>query len=124
MQLSLNTALGEDDLIRLRSAITAQVAPSTHFYVYGEPGRLAAPILYIAERGLIARAEWDSWFAGLASPAPLASWNEAFDSNAGLARLHNLRAFLSAIYVQAQIEGKPGMDLLVNPAAKVLAQLP
>ena len=124
MQLSLNSAFSEVDLIKIRNAIATQVAPSSHFYVYGEPERLAAPIMYIAERGLISSSEWNGWFARLASPAPLSSWNQAFDNNAGLARLHNLRAFLSAIYVQARLDERSGQDVVAEPAAKLLAQLP
>jgi hypothetical protein len=71
------------------------------FYTYGEPARLARPVLYAYRRGVLDRAYWDEWFDRLASPAPFRNWTETFSSNAGLARRHNTLAFLSALHLDA-----------------------
>src|SRR5258705_220852 len=51
LQLGLNPALSAAQLDAIVQAIASQVAPAgEHFYVYGEPERLARPIAYIAKR--------------------------------------------------------------------------
>ncbi|MES2073727.1 MAG: DUF2785 domain-containing protein [Pseudomonadota bacterium] len=101
MQLGLNPALGKPQLDQILSALASQVAPSSgHFYLYGEAERLARPALYIMGRKLHTEAEWDAWLQQVSSPAPFTSWNEVFQSQAGLAKRHNTRAFLSALYVE------------------------
>jgi hypothetical protein len=99
LQLSLNPALTREQLDVIVLAIGTQVAPSgEHFFIYGEPARLARPIFSIAERGLHDKAYWSGWFAGLASPAPARQWSEALASQSGLARRHNTDAFVRALY--------------------------
>lgn len=58
MQLSLNPAFGKPELTRIRDAVAAQVMPAGHAYVFGEGERMAAPIVYIARRGVFTEAEW------------------------------------------------------------------
>jgi len=105
LQLALNPALDRAALDRLLAAVASQVAPPAHFYVYGEPERLAAPVLYIGKRAMHTPDEWRAWFAKLADPAPLASWRDAFKSQAGLARRHDTQAFLLVLYANLR-EGK------------------
>ena len=103
MQLALNPALDARQLDRLRGALARQIAPSSApAYVHGEPMRLARPVLFIAARGTHDAAEWQGWLERVASPAPLPGWNAAFGSEAGLARRHNVTAFLSMLYLLAQ----------------------
>lgn len=100
MQLALNPRLDKAQLDRLLAAIAPQVAPAgQHAWIHGESERLARPVLFAAARGLHAQAEWDAWFAALAQPAPLARWADAYGSEAGLAKRHNLAAFLRALHV-------------------------
>lgn len=114
MQLALNPAVGRAGLDRLLDAVAAQVAPAgEHAYVDGESERLARPVLYAAQRGLITADEWQQWVLKAASPAPLASWHDAFSSRAGLVRRHNVRSFLYALYVNARESGDANMQVLV-----------
>jgi hypothetical protein len=100
MQLALNPALDKAQLDRILAAVAAQVAPDDgHAYIHGESERLARPVLFVAARGLHSPAEWNAWFTRLAEPAPLATWSEAFASEAGLAQRHNLAGFLRAVIV-------------------------
>jgi hypothetical protein len=102
LQLVLNPALDAAQLQRLVDAVGSQVAPpGPVFYIYGEPARLARPVLYAYRRDVLDQAYWDEWFDRLASPAPFRNWTETFSSNAGLARRHNTLAFLSALHLDA-----------------------
>ena len=125
MQLALNTKTSAAQLQTLRDAITVQIAPDTvHFYVYGEPERLARPILFMAVNEAFTEEEWQGWFTALADPAPLENWGEAYESNLGLARLHNLKAFGQAVYVNAAASENEKIKVLVSPALELLRALP
>lgn len=107
----------------LRDAVAAQVAPAGHAYIHGEPERLMVPVVVLAQRGAFTAGEWQSWFEQLASPAPLAQWGEAFGSSAGLARRHNLRAFLLAVLVEARLNTQAGDDSLLPAAEAALRRM-
>ncbi|MGD8287076.1 MAG: DUF2785 domain-containing protein [Gemmatimonadota bacterium] len=115
LQLSLNARVGEEGLERILSALASQVAPRReHFYVYGEPERLARVVYYAASRGLRSEADWTRWLGDLTQPAPLADWSEAFQSEAGLAKRHNTAAFLTALYLLVR-EGDDDFSELLLP---------
>ncbi len=124
LQLALNESHGREDLLRIRDAVATQIAPEGHFYIYGESERLARPILYMAQRGVFSAEEWSAWFARIAAPAPLASWNEAFSSQAGLARKHNTAAFVQTIWINARLSENPGIQALLPGAEAALRALP
>jgi hypothetical protein len=124
MQLSLNESTGREDLIRIRDAVASQVSPEGHFYTYGEPERLARPILVMAQRGAFTEDEWSTWFAQVSSPAPLASWSDAFSSQAGLARKHNVSAFVNTIWINARLSQNPNVQALLPGAEAALRALP
>ncbi|HSN88966.1 MAG TPA: DUF2785 domain-containing protein, partial [Thermoanaerobaculia bacterium] len=106
-ELAANPHVGREDLGRILEAVASQIAPNGHPYVYGEPERLARPVLLMARRGIFTEAEWTAWLARACGPAPLASWGEAYRSQAGLAKRHNTMAFLSSLYLNARIAGTP-----------------
>jgi hypothetical protein len=124
LQLSLNPAFGRPELTRIRDAVATQISPAGHFYIYGEGQRLANPILYMARRGIFTEAEWTAWFAQVASPAPLASWNDAFSHNADLARVHNVSQFMQVLYVVARIDSTTADDVLLPGAEAAIRTLP
>ncbi|HEX5694480.1 MAG TPA: DUF2785 domain-containing protein [Arenimonas sp.] len=100
MQLVLNPALDAKARRRLLDAVAAQVAPpGAPPYVHTESERLARPVLLALGQDSFDAAQWSAWIAALAAPAPMASWGEAWNSEAGLARRHNLRGFLMALHV-------------------------
>ncbi len=102
MQLSLNENIGADEHRLMLSAIASQVSPMGHFYIYGEPARLARPVLFMAMQGTLNEEEWTEWFLEISDPQPeMENWEQAFSSNAGLAKRHNLTAFLSALRIGA-----------------------
>lgn len=102
LQIGLHPSTGAEESRRLLAALALQVAPSSDSYVFGEPERLVRALFFLHRRGLLDDAYWSAWFAAVASPAPLAGWGEAFASAPGLARRHNLVAFLHAVAFAAQ----------------------
>ena len=123
MQLSLNPALGEAEAQIILDAVFASVAPDGHFYVYGEPGRLARPVLFLAMRDDIGLIEWPvqfdrltEWFATNA--------DEVFTTQAGLARRHNVSAFVSEIFVAAETSGDTRLEGIGAAAKEALSAIP
>lgn len=124
MQLVLNPAVGKPDLIRMRDALAAQVAPVRTSYITGEPERLARPILFMAQREVFTDQEWQDWLVQFAGPGALGSWDQAFKSESGLARRHNVTAFLSAISISASASNSDALKPLAVGAMQALKQLP
>jgi hypothetical protein len=119
LQLSLNSALGKPELERIAAAVARQVAPDDHFYIYGESERLARPIIFMAQRGLISEAEWTAYFAQF----PTANEN-MFASQAGLARRHNINAFLQTIWLNARLSQNTADDTLLPGAEAAIRAMP
>jgi hypothetical protein len=125
LQLALNPAVDKPQLDRLLAAVASQVSPAeTTFYHFGEPERLAQPVLYIAKRGIYSEAEWKLWFEKILTPAPMASWNEAFSSEAGLAKRHNSATFLLALYASASESEDSGMRALLPALREGFKRVP
>ncbi|MCY7354403.1 MAG: DUF2785 domain-containing protein [Lysobacter sp.] len=100
MQLTWNPVLDRAQLDRSLAAVATQVVPEApHAYVFGEPGRLARPVLYAAKRGLHSEAEWQAWFTALVPRLGEAS--KTYKDPAWLARRHDLMAFLMSVYLEA-----------------------
>jgi hypothetical protein len=120
MQLSLNPRIETFQLETIRTAIAAQIAPTTHAYIHGESERLARPILLMA--GRFPEAAWTAWIAKVAAwPGDPA---DAFKSEASLARRHNLQAFLQALYINAALNSDPKDDVLLPGVKAALLALP
>lgn len=125
LQFVLTDQIIEPQLRALRGAIAKQVSPdSEHAYIHGESERLARPVLYMARRGIISQADWDSWFVTLSDPSPFAEWGEVFTSEKGLAKLHNTKAFLNAVYVNASASANDNVRMLETSALEALKELP
>jgi hypothetical protein len=124
LQLSLNPAFGKSELTEIRDAVASQISPAGHFYIYGESARLAAAIIYMAQRKVFSDAEWAAWLTQVASPAPLASWGDAFTHNADIARAENVGAFMQALYINAKLDSSADDDVLLPGAEAALRSLP
>jgi hypothetical protein len=120
LQLSLNPALGKPEIERIMTAIAGQVTPGEHFYIYGEPERLARPIVFMSQRGLLTEAEWTRWFAQF---IPAAGEN-LFASQAGLARRHNVNAFLYSVWLNARLSESTADDVLLPGAEAAIRAMP
>ena len=124
MQLVLNPALDEAQVAHLLDAVAAQVAPAgAPAYVHGESERLARPVLLALRRGTPDDAGWQAWLARVADPAPLPDWSQAYGSEAGLARRHNLRAFLLALYAGLAESGDEALRARLPPVVAALRRM-
>jgi hypothetical protein len=120
LQLALNPAFGADEIRRIRDALATQVAPQGHFYIYGESARLARPVIFMAQRGVLAEEDWTAWFAQFAP----AEDEDLFSSQAGLARRHNMIAFASIVAAYARLTETAADDVLLPGAEALLRALP
>jgi Protein of unknown function (DUF2785) len=123
MQLALNPVLTRAQLDPLLDAVAAQAVPAAgHAYVFGEPERLARPLLFIAKRGLHTEAEWTAWFAALSMRLgdPALAWKDA----GWLARRHDLAAFLQVMYVETDVSEDPGIARMRPGVLAALKALP
>ncbi|MGH8061591.1 MAG: DUF2785 domain-containing protein [Pseudoxanthomonas sp.] len=123
VQLALNPALERAQLDPMLKAIASQAVPeSAHAYVFGEPGRLARPVLYLAKRGWLSEAEWVAWFGEL--PARIGDPAKAYSDTAWLARRHDLMAFLGALYLEADQSDDPQIKALKMPVVAAMKAVP
>ncbi|MFC3813884.1 DUF2785 domain-containing protein [Lysobacter sp. GCM10012299] len=123
MQLSLNPALDAPQLNRIVDALAVQVVPpSGHAYIFGEPQRMAAPLVHAAQRGVRDEAAWSTWFKAFLPRIgdPALAWRDS----AWLARRHDLNAFLEAIYVEADLSSDPRVKALLPGVTATLKALP
>jgi hypothetical protein len=124
LQLVLNPALGRDDLVSIRDALASQIAPRGQSYITGESERLVRPILFMAQRGVFSEAEWTAWFAQVAGPGELGTWDNWFRNTDGISRKHNLSGFLSLIYVNVDLAENPGLAALRPVVTQAIKSLP
>lgn len=125
MQLSLNDNVTADHHKEMLSAIAAKLSPNEHFYTYGEPARLARPVLFMAMQGTIKEEEWRQWFSDIVNPGPeMENWEQAFSSQAGLAKRHNLIAFLSSLHVNAATIENENVKVILPPLMTALQEIP
>ena len=118
LQLSLNPALDAAQLQRILDAVALQAVPASgHAYVFGESDRLVQPVAYVARRGMLTEAAWQTWLDRLTMRlGPMPAGGDA----AWLARRHDLSAFLSALYIQADASQNEALRALKPLIAKAL----
>lgn len=124
MQLALNPNITSTDKALIRDAVASQLMPHQHSYIFGEPERLSRPILFLAASQSYSVEEWSDWLKTISDPSPLDNWGEAFTSENHLARLHNIKAFINAIYINASVSGNEGVKMLQSGSLDVLRTLP
>lgn len=99
LQLALNPNVKPEQHQTILQSLATQINNEQHFYIYGEPERLMAPVFFLALRSPLDDAAWQTWFEqlmqGSSNAAPM-------NTQANLARRHNLKAFLQALYVNVQ----------------------
>ena len=124
MQLSLNPAVTEAQLKVMLTSLTKKItADNNHFYIYGEPRRLARAALYIVYQGIYSKEEIATWFSHFTSPAPFALWGDMYTSQAGLAKIHNTRSFLSELFILSQTSKNSSVILIKEHAENSLKKI-
>ena len=124
LQLSMNPAFARPEMERMLDAVATQIAPRGHFYMFGEPGRLARPVLTIAQRGVFSQVEWTAWLARVTAPTPFPNWAAAFESREGLARVHDVTAFVQGLYVAVRLSSDKSVLLLLPGVEQAARALP
>ncbi len=119
LQLALNPALGRPELTRIRDAIATQLAPEAHFYTYGESERMSRLLIFIAQREIFSAEDWQAWLA-----RETAVNADAYASQAGLSRRHNMMMFLSLLHMQANLNQNEADNVLLPGARAALLALP
>ncbi len=123
LQLALNEQVDRKQLDSILSAVAVQAVPeSGHAYVFGEPGRLARPVVYTAKRGLLTEVEWTVWFSAL--PSRLGEAKNAYADSAWLARRHDLMAFLMSVYLEADQSSDANIRALKPAVVNALKAVP
>ena len=118
---ALNTGTvrpGEWTPDRLDAVATQAVPVAGHAYVFGEAGRLARPVAWVARRGVLAPEAWTRWFSGLRTRlGPMPAGGDV----AWLARKHDLDALLAALYLEADQGQNDALRALKPAIAATLA---
>ncbi len=123
MQLSLNPSLTKAQGEAILAAIALKAGPTDHSYIFGESERLAAPVMYLARKEVFTEEEWTLWFESL-WPGDDPLRENAYASEAALAKLHNLRAFAEAVYVSAKASNEATYEPVARGAFALLNSLP
>jgi len=123
LQIGMHPATTADEMRRLLAALATAIAPPGVSWIHGEPERLARAVFFLHGRGLLDDAFWDGWFAAAGAPAPLAGWGEAFRTTGGLARRHDVLAFLHAVAFAARANPGPASDRLGALAHRELVRV-
>ncbi len=123
MQLALNPALERAQADRILAAVAAQAVPAdAPAYVFGEGGRLARPLIYIAKRGFYTEADWNAWFAKL--PPKIGDPAQAYNDSKWLARRHDLMAFLMSLYIEADQSDDANIHFLKHAIVAAVKAVP
>lgn len=96
-RLADHPRVNQKGLQRIVAAVGTQVIPgNSHFYIFGEPLRLARPLILAAQRGVMPMEEWRTWLAAYAKQP---GGGSLYASTSGLSRRHNLQELLLALYI-------------------------
>lgn len=101
LQLAVNPEVPADSVRELLDALATQIAPKGIAYTHGEPERFARAVFFAHQRGVADDDWWQGWLSRVAAPAPFNDWSTAQQDNDGLARRHDVLAFLYALHFAA-----------------------
>lgn len=123
MQLALNPKLDNVQLRQLTDAVASQVVASNgHAYVFGEPGRLARPIIFAAKRGIRSESEWQTWLNGIV--VRLGDSSLAYKNLNWLYARHNVSGFLDTLYLETDLTGDESLKPLNMAVVNTLKIMP
>lgn len=123
MQLALNPKLDNMQLRQLTDAVASQVIASNgHAYVFGEPGRLARPIIFAAKRGIRSEMEWQAWLNAIV--AGIGDSASAYKNLNWLYARHNVSGFLDTLYLETDLAGDETLKPLNAAVVNTLKNMP
>jgi hypothetical protein len=119
LQLAVNAKLDAPQLREITDAVAGKVfASEGHSYIFGEPGRLARPVLFAAKRNIRTEAEWLAWMQVLVKSMDDPA--KAYKDLAWMAKRQNLVAFLDALYIESDLSGEESLKPLQNAVKQSL----
>ncbi len=122
LQLSVNSLVDVPQVLALTDAVASQVtADNQHAYVFGEPGRLARPVLFAARRGVRTQAEWEAWMKALTDRLEP---GKAYRDPEWLVKRHNLAAFFQVLYLEADLSTEQELEGFKAAVLTSLKNLP
>lgn len=98
LQLVLNKRLKPEHHAILIKSLFQQASPMNHSFIFDESKRLATPILYSWLSNGLDLTLWQNNLDTLMNPAPFESWQDVYQSEQGLHKLHNTRLFLLELH--------------------------
>jgi hypothetical protein len=123
-RLAMSPRLEQAGLERILQAVASKVAPSEHAYIHNESDRLARVVGAVMRRGLVPSDTFARWLTEVATPKGMASWEEAFRREKGMAQLHNTKQFLRALHSQWTLEkADPARGQLIPPLVSELQKV-
>ncbi|GGY41163.1 DUF2785 domain-containing protein [Parvularcula lutaonensis] len=124
MQLGLNPRVTDEQRLELIKVLTGKIQPPGKvFFRFGEPERVARAVAYLYLGSEIEAEAMREAFFSLAEPSGW-TWQAAMNSEAGLGRLHNTRAFLNAMIVTLYGSDQPRLVALRKAAVEARRKLP
>ena len=123
LQLALNPALTKEQADRMLEALGSQIVPdAAPSYTAGESGRLARPVIYIAQHGFYTQKDWDTWFGKLVERIgdPALAWNDSH----WLARRHDLMSFLLSLYIDVDQSQDANIHFLKPSVVGAVKKMP
>lgn len=120
LQLALNPALNEDQLIQLGNIILANLsANGAPAFTHGEPLRLARAMAYTLIRPQVPLAHWQKVLAQHAQPANFDGWGQSYKTETGLVQQHNVRSFYTALLSIIAYQDDERLRVLAPEVAKL-----
>lgn len=99
LQLTLNPAIKKPQLDKILKSLASQTsAHEQHSFINGEPKRIAMAVLYAFLREEYSVDDWNLWLKSVTKPSPFEQWQNVYQSEKGLIKLHNIQNFLYALY--------------------------
>lgn len=108
--------------VKILDALSSQIVRlGLPAYTHNEGDRLARVVSAIVARGKPQEARVSEWIEALGQPGSLETWNAAFRTPDGMAKLHNVKLVLRALRQQLALAGQ---SELTQRTDEVLAGLP
>jgi hypothetical protein len=120
LQLALNPAITKTHLDKMLKSLASQItAHEQHYYINGEPKRIAMAVIYIFLRGEHSGDYWNNWLKSVTDSSPFNQWQDVYQSEQGLIKLHNTQSFLYALYATI----KPSKNKVLTEMSTYLEQV-
>jgi hypothetical protein len=123
LQLAINPQMPADSVVILLEALATLISPNGVAYTQGEPERLARAVFFTHQREILSDAWWQAWLGRIAAPTPFPDWSTAQQDTTGIARRHDVLAFLYALHFAAVAADNERGELLQTQVLAAIASV-